>query len=108
MTVEARTLAQLSDCENTINTLGAASSIRLNATDALVCRMTDHSDDGGTTDPNNHAIFVSKEHGAPWIKYDGQKKVIQRANALGTNTTDTVTVLYPNFDYSSATWAKLT
>lgn len=108
VTAEARTLAQLGDSTNTINQLAANGGVRLNPTDVLVCRMTDHADDGGTTDPNNHAIFTSDEHGAPWKKYDGQKKVIQKANALVDNLTTGVTILYPNFDYNSATWAPVT
>ena len=107
MPVETRTLVQLGDSTNTINQLAINGGVRLSPTDALVCRMSNHVDDNGAATPENSAIFVSKEHGAPWVKYDGQKKVIQSANALVDNLTTSVTVLYPNFDYDSATWAAL-
>lgn len=108
MAVLERTLAQLADSANTINQLAVNGGVRLSPTDPLVCRMTDHIDDNGATTPEDSAIFTSKEHGAPWVKYDGQKKVIEYANALANNVTTSVTVLFPNFDYNSATWAKLT
>ena len=108
MAVATRTLAQLGNSTDTINQLAINGGVRLSPTDALVCRMSDHIDDNGVATPEDSAIFTSKEHGAPWVKYDGQKKVIQYANALVNNITTSVTVLYPNFDYDSATWAAVT
>lgn len=102
-----RTLEQLGNSTDTINQLAKDGGVRLSPTDTLVCRMTNHDDDGGAGAPELHAIFTSKEHGAPWVKYDGQKKVIQYANAAVSNLTTSVTVLYPNFDYDSPTWAPL-
>ncbi len=105
MTVAHRTLAQIADSTNSINLLSA----RPEALDTLSCRITDHAHDTSTytlsgTEPTQAelegmAIFTSSAIGQPWVKKGSHSKVIQRA---GVDTvTDEVTVLFPDYDYST-------
>ena len=88
MALETRTLVQLGSATNSINVLG---DVRLSPTDSLTCTMSNHADGA--------CVFVSKEHGAPWVRKGGNTKVIQKANSGVSNLTPDVTVLFPNFDY---------
>lgn len=103
-----RTLAQVSDSTNSIHTLGITNG-RSSVYKALVVRITDSDyDQGGTgADTDKMALFMSKRHGEPFV-LGGNKdmatvhKVIKADANPVTNATDTdVTVLFPNFDYST-------
>lgn len=103
--IPERTLAQLSNKLNAINNIGSAEG-RKSPYQPLVVRVTDHADnDAGETGSNTArmAIFKCKAHGHPWIKDTGLKHVVVQAAAdpVATPTRSDVTVLYPNFDYST-------
>ena len=107
--VAHRTLVQVSESTNTINLLAA----RPEALDVLCVRITDHADDtsaytlSGTpptqAELEGMAIFTSAALGQPWVKKGGNSQVIVQADADPvTNATATnVTVLFPNYDYST-------
>lgn len=98
--IPERTRAQLADSTNSINVIGGTDG-RLSAYQPLVCRVTDHDDNDAAetgTDTDKMAIFVSKRHGEPWTKdKNSQKKVIHE----GLLPPADVTVLFPDFDYST-------
>lgn len=108
--IQERTLAQISAATNTINLIDptgdVAASPRKSAYQPIVCRVTDHEDNVGAevgTDTDKMAIFRSQRHGEPWLKDTALKHVIIKAAAdpVATPTPVDVTVLYPNFDYST-------
>lgn len=108
--IEERTLAQVSESTNTINSIDKTGAIsttpRKSAYQPIVVRITDHVDDDNSEqdDPEKMALFVSARHGEPWKK-DGNvlvHKVVQADADPVTNPTPTdVSVLFPNFDYST-------
>lgn len=103
--IPERTLAQISAASNSINVIGGVDG-RLSAYQPLVCRVTDHDDnDAGETgtDTEKMALFVSARHGEPWLHAPGLKHIVVKAAAdpVTTPTASDVTVLYPNFDYST-------
>ena len=102
--IPERTLAQVSESTNSINVIGGTDG-RVSPYQPLVVRITDHDDDttAEEDDPDLMAIFVSKAHGHPWVKDVGLiHKVIQADADPVTNATDSdVTVLFPNFDYTT-------
>lgn len=103
-----RTLAQISASTNDVHTLGTANG-RLSVYEPLVVRITDSIyDKAGTgTDADNMALFLSKRHGEPFVlggnkDAAGQHKVVKAAaDPVATPTATNVTVLFPNFDYST-------
>ena len=105
VSIPERTLAQISASTNSINVVGGTDG-RKSVYQPLVARITDHADNDATevgADTDKMAIFKSKAHGQPWIKDIGQEHVVFEADADPvTNATPTnVTVLFPNFDYST-------
>jgi hypothetical protein len=103
--IPERTLAQISEATNSINVIGGTDG-RLSAYQPLICRVTDHDeDDGGSADyADGMAIFVSSRHGEPWRKDFGSlvHEVVQAAaDPVATPTSSSVTVLFPNYDYST-------
>lgn len=107
--IQERTLAQISASTNTINLVDLTGAVdaspRKSVYQPIVCRITDHDDDAAATgnDYDGMAIFKQRTHGAPWIKDVGLKHVIAVADAdpVTNATASDVTVLYPNFDYST-------
>jgi len=102
------TLAQLGDSTHAVNAVGSTAA-RKSVYQPMVVRATNHDDDGGanaTTQAlveSDCALFLSRRHGEPWEKVGGLKQVIVKA-AANTGTTPPatdVTVLYPNFDYTT-------
>lgn len=103
--IPERTLAQLSAASNSINVIGGVDG-RKSVYQPLVVRVTDHADNvAGETgsDTSKMAIFESKAHGHPWRKDFGTKHIVVKAAAdpVANATRNDVTVLYPNFDYST-------
>lgn len=104
--IPERTLAQISASTNSINVIGGTDG-RLSAYEPLVCRITDHKDNvAGETgsDTSKMAIFKSKSHGHPWEKDSNvlvHRVVKAAADPVATPTPTDVSVLYPNFDYST-------
>jgi len=103
--IPERTLAQISASTNSINVIGGVDG-RLSAYQPLVCRISDHDDNAGAEedDPYQMALFVSIRHGEPWCKDANVliHKVIKADADPVTNATDSdVSVLFPNFDYST-------
>ena len=108
LNIPERTLAQLSESTNSINIIGGTGG-RLSAYQPLVVRVTDsdYDNSGIDNDADNMALFQSKRHGEPWV-LGGNKdmalehRVVQADADPVTNATDPkVTVLFPNFDYST-------
>lgn len=113
--IPERTLNQLGDSTNTINVVGGVDG-RTSVYEPLVCIATDHVDTTvGYTFPGaveeqeayldaNCVIFVSKRHGEPWTKGStkdvGLAHILHQAAATPAVPTD-VSVLYPNFDYTT-------
>ena len=100
-----RTLAQVSEATNSVNVIGGVGG-RKSAFQPLVVRITDHDDNdvAETDDPNKMALFVSSRHGEPWKKDANVlvHKVIQAdADPVANPTDSDVSVLFPNFDYST-------
>lgn len=106
LNIPERTLAQISAATNSINVVGGADG-RLSVYQPLVCRITDHQDnDAGETgtDTDKMAIFKSQRHGEPWIKdANVLEHIVIKADAdpVTNATPDNVSVLFPNFDYST-------
>lgn len=103
--IPERTLAQISESTNSINVIGGADG-RLSAYQPLVCRITDHADNDAAetgADTDKMAIFQSSAHGQPWKKDYGLKHNVIKAAAdpVATPTATDVTVLFPNYDYST-------
>lgn len=104
--IPERTLAQISASTNSINVIGGADG-RLSAYQPLVCRISDHQDNDGAevgTDTSKMAIFKSARHGEPWLKdANVLEHVVIKAAAdpVTTPTAANVSVLFPNFDYST-------
>jgi hypothetical protein len=114
--VPKRNLAEISSASNAINTLDPAGTNPVSRTywnQVLYCRITDHDDD--TLDPLDDpataqeqdeqcAIFVSKFHGAPWVKQANNLKhiiAVADADPVTNPTPGDVNILFPNFDYST-------
>lgn len=95
------TLNQLGDSTHAINT-----TTRKSPYQPLVARATNHADDTGvdcTTEAlldANAAIFVQKRHGEPWVKDVGTQHIVHKAAATPAVPTN-VTVLFPNFNYTT-------
>jgi len=105
LNIPERTLAQLSASTDSINVIGGADG-RRSPYQPLVVRVTDHADNvSGETgaDTSRMAIFESKGHGHPWIKDFGLRHIVVQAAAdpVTTPTRTDVTVLYPNFNYTT-------
>ena len=106
LNIEERTLAQVSEATNTINVVGVANP-RKSAYQPVVVRITDHADNDAAevgTDTDKMAIFKSQAIGQPWLKDANVlvHKVIKADADPVINATDTdVSVLYPNYDYST-------
>lgn len=102
--IAERTLAQISASTNSINVIGGTDG-RKSAYQPLVARITDHTDNTGAEadDPDLMALFVSIRHGEPWKKDVGliHKVIKAAADPVANPTAADVTVLYPNFDYST-------
>lgn len=97
--IPERTFAQLADSTNSINVIGGTDG-RESVYQPLVCRVSDHDDNDASetgTDTDKMAIFVSVRHGEPWKKDVGIQHIIHQGAAPATD----VTVLYPDFDYST-------
>lgn len=106
--IPERTLTQLSASTNSINVIGGVDG-RESAYQPKVVRVTDSAYDNGGTgeDADNMALFHSKRHGEPWV-LGGNKdmavehRVVEADADPVTNPTDPkVTVLFPNYDYST-------
>jgi hypothetical protein len=104
--IPERTLAQISAASNSINVIGGADG-RLSAYQPLVCRITDHQDNDASetgTDTEKMALFYSRRHGEPWIKdANVLEHVVIKADAdpVTNATPANVSVLFPNFDYTT-------
>jgi hypothetical protein len=103
-----RTLAQASESTNAVHTIGTANG-RFYVYEPLVIRITDSEYDTGGTgkETDKMALFLSKRHGEPFVlggnKDMATKHIVIKADADPvTNATPVdVTVLFPNFDYST-------
>jgi len=102
------TLAQLADSTHAINVVGTASgNARLAHWDVAVVRVTNHDDDDNAEqdDATKMALFKSRAHMYPWKKDTGAKHIVEHGHPtdIPNNLPSTdVTVLYPNFDYSTS------
>ena len=99
LNIPERTMAQIVDSTDTINTY-ASRPQQLGCGGPLVVRIVDHDDnDSGEsgTDTDKMAIFSSKHIGHPWVKDTGLKHVISEADDSITDAT----VIYPDYDYST-------
>lgn len=100
--IPERTLNQVGASTNSINVVGGADG-RLSVYQPLVVRITDHADNDASevgADTGKMALFVSARHGEPWVKDWGLKHILHQAAASPKVPTD-VTVLFPNFDYTT-------
>lgn len=96
-----RTLAELADSTNTVNLVGPTNT-RKSAFQPIVAIATDHDSDepGGAIE--DRAIFKSSRVGEPWIKDDNvQASVIFQQEATPVAVPTNVTVLFPNWDYTT-------
>ena len=105
LSIPERTLAQISESTNSINVIGGTDG-RKSVYEPLVCRITDHADNDASetgADTNKMALFASSRHGEPWKKDVGITHLVIKANAdpVTNATATTVTVLFPNFDYTT-------
>ena len=106
LNIPERTLAQVSESTNSINVIGGVDG-RVSVYQPLVVRVTDHDDNDVAevgTDTDKMAIFMSSRHGEPWRKDANVlvHKVIKADADPVTNATDSdVSVLYPNYDYTT-------
>ena len=103
--IPERTLAQISEATNSINVIGGVDG-RKSAYQPLVCRITDHQDNVTLEedDPDKMALFMSVRHGEPWVKdANVLEHIVIKADAdpVSNPTPVNVSVLYPNFDYST-------
>ena len=100
LNIPERTRAQLATAADTINVIGGADG-RKSPLQPLVCRMTDHQDnDAGETgtDTDLMAIFKSQAHGQPWLK---DANVLEHIIHEGLLPPVNVSILYPDYDYST-------
>ena len=99
------TLAEVSAAATACNVLGVAAGNRPYWDTAMTIRISDHADNDGAEadDPNKMALFVSKRHGLPWTKDVGIQHIVVQADAdpVANATRADVTVLFPNYDYST-------
>ncbi len=93
------TLAQAAESTNAVNLRGDQDYLK-----PRVIRLTDHVNNDTTEvgdDTDKMALFYQKAYGHPWIQglrdVDQVHLIHQGTTAIPTN----VTVLYPNFDYST-------
>lgn len=103
--IPERTLAQVSASTNSINVVGGTDG-RKSVYQPLVVRITDHDRDTGVaneTDADKMALFYSRRHGEAWQCDQGLEHIVVKAaeNPVTTATPSNVTVLFPNFDYST-------
>lgn len=103
--IPERTLAQVSESTNSINVVGGVDG-RLSVYQPIVVRITDHDRDTGgvnEADPDKMALFYSRRHGEAWQCDQGLEHIVVKAaaNPVTTPTASNVTVLFPNFDYST-------
>lgn len=104
--IPERTLAQISAATNSINVIGGVDG-RLSPYQPLVCRITDHKDNDAAevgTDTSKMALFYNKAHGQPWKKdANVLEHIVHKAAAdpVANATPVNVSVLFPNFDYST-------
>jgi len=100
LNIPERTRAQLATASNSINVIGGVDG-RESAYQPLVCRMTDHQDnDAGETgtDTDLMALFCSIRHGEPWKK---DANVLEHIIHEGLLPPTNVSILYPDYDYST-------
>ena len=115
--IPERTIEQVATATNSINVVGGAEG-RLSVYQPLVVAIVDaegaltptYPDNTGT--PADEAeldrttvIFVSKRHGEPWtrgsLKDTGLKHIIHNPTATIAGMAKDVTVIFPDFDYST-------
>lgn len=99
LNIPERTMAQIVDSTNDINTR-ALRPDAMSQGGPLVVRITDHDDNDAAevgTDTDKMAIFHSRQFGQPWVKDVGLKHVISEAVAATTDAT----VIFPDYDYST-------
>lgn len=102
LNIPERTLNQLGSRLDTVNVIGGVGG-RKSVYEPLVVRATDHQDNvvAEEDDPYKMALFVSQRHGEPFKKdCNVLEHVIHKAAATPDVPTN-VSVLYPNFDYST-------
>ena len=105
--IQERTLSLMGTATDDINKVdptGAVATIpRKSPYQPIVVRAIDHEDNDGaeTTDPDKMAIFTSAHVGAPWKKDTALKHIVYKAGVDPLETPVDVTVLFPNFDYST-------
>ena len=109
--IQERTLAQISEATNTINLVDSTGAVaatpRKSHFQVAVCRVTDHQDNDAAevgTDTEKMAIFRSARHGEPWLKdANVMEHVVINADAdpVTNPTAVNVSVLFPNFEYST-------
>lgn len=114
--IAERTLDQIGDSTNSLNVIGGTDG-RKSVYEPLVVIATDHADAKTPSWPDNtgspedeveltatSVIFVSKRHGEPFTRGStkdvGLEHIIHKA-ADTPAVPKNVTVLYPNFDYTT-------
>ena len=103
--IPERTLEEVSESTNSINVVGGVDG-RVSVYQPLVVRITDHDRDTGEadeTDADKMALFYSRLHGEAWQCDQGLEHIVVKADAdpVENVTPANVTVLFPNFDYST-------
>lgn len=114
LNIPERTLAEISDATNAINCVvcitgtspNSGPDSRLSVYQPIVCRITDHADNDSDEigdDTDKMALFYSSRHGEPWMKDYGLRHVVIKADddPVANPTPTTVTVLFPNYDYTT-------
>ena len=100
------TLAQASDSTHAVNTIGNAAGNRPHWDSTRTIRITDHQDNVvlEEDDADQMALFTSKAQGQPWTKDKNvliHKVVEADADPVANPTPVDVSVLMPNYDYST-------
>ena len=97
-----RTLLQMSVATDTINAVDPVNGPRFSAYQPMTVIATDHDSDQPAGTIEERAVFKSARVGEPWIKNDNvvASVIFQQAETPTAVPTD-VTVLYPNWDYTT-------
>tara|TARA_R110002020_G_scaffold46401_3_gene131998 strand:- start:841 stop:1173 length:333 start_codon:yes stop_codon:yes gene_type:complete len=104
LNIEERTLEQVRDSTDNINTINEVAG-RSSAYQPKVVRITDHEgNDAGETgaDTDKMAIFVSQRIGEPWVLGGSRDMAVKHIILKDGDAPDVgATVIFPDFDYTT-------